>query len=59
MTREEAYYILTLIDEGRPVTKVATKEACRIALNVFDELEELKAEIDGVIKTVEGWKNKA
>lgn len=56
MTREEAYYILSLIDEGKPVTMLATKEACRIALNVFDELDELRAEIDGVLRTVEGWK---
>lgn len=58
MTREEAYYILTLIDEGRPVTKLATKEAARIALNAMDELEQLQREIDAVFVTVEGWKKR-
>lgn len=58
MTREEAYYILELIADGKPVTKLATKEAARIALSVMDELDDLHAEIDGVIKTVEGWRKK-
>ena len=56
MTREEAYYILSLIDDGKPVTKYATKEACRIAIEVFNELADLKEEINGVMRTVEGWR---
>lgn len=56
MTREEAYYILGLVVEGRPVTNYALKEACKITLEVFEELADLKDEINGVMRTVEGWK---
>lgn len=58
MTREEAYYILGLVDEGRPVTPYAIKEAAKVALDVFNELEDLKEEINGVMRTVEAWKRK-
>lgn len=58
MTREEAYYILELIVEGQPVTKLAMKEAAKIAINNMDELDHLKAEIDAVFATVESWKKK-
>ena len=58
MTREEAYYILRLVDEGRPVTTYAMKEACKVALEVFDELADLKEEINGVMRTIEAWKKK-
>lgn len=58
MTREEAYYILGLIAEGQPVTKLAMKEAAKIAINNMDELDSLRNEIDSVIATVESWKRR-
>ena len=58
MTKEEAYYILSLIVNGEPVTKLAMKEAARIAIKSMDELEDLKNEINGVISTVESWKKR-
>ena len=58
MTREEAYYILTLICDGSPVTRQAMKEAARIALNNMDELDNLRNEIDAVFTTVKNWKNR-
>lgn len=58
MTKEEAYYILSLVVDGKPVTKLAMQEAARIAIKSMDELEDLKDEINGVISTVESWKRR-
>ena len=58
MTREEAYYILGLIAEGQAVTKLAMKEAAKIAINNMDELDSLRDEIDCVFATVESWKRR-